>query len=404
MGFRINTNISAMNAHRNSIQTNLGLDKSLNALSSGLRINKAADDASGMAIANSLRSQANGLGQAIANANDAIGVTQTADGALEEYTKIIDTIRTKAIQAASDGQSLDTREKIQSDIDRLMEEAQNIATTTSFNGQSLLNGAFQNKSFHIGAYSGETVKLSIGDTQTDQVGEFAFIESDTGFGSATASSAAAGGTLTAVVTDDDGNVDTVTSGAIDLGAGAHESYEIVQAIVDAFNADAQTDGVDVRASIFELDDSAPDAPEYGIRLNSQYELTSIAIVDNNASDNLDATDIGTDAAVNLDNALSTVDVTTRESAEKAIIIADYALKDVDNTRSDIGSVQNQLESTIRNISVTQVNVQAAESQIRDVDFAAESANFAKLNILAQSGSYAMSQANAVQQNVLRLLQ
>ena len=104
------------------------------------------------------------------------------------------------------------------------------------------------------------------------------------------------------------------------------------------------------------------------------------------------------------NNFGTIDVTTREKAEKAIIIADYSLKDLDNTRSDIGSVQNQLESTVRNISVTQVNVVAAESQIRDVDFAAESANFAKLNILAQSGSYAMSQANAVQQNVLRLLQ
>jgi flagellin len=106
----------------------------------------------------------------------------------------------------------------------------------------------------------------------------------------------------------------------------------------------------------------------------------------------------------LTNNFGTIDVTTREKAEKAVTISDYALKDLDKTRSDIGSVQNQLESTIRNISVTQVNVQAAESQIRDVDFAAESANFAKLNILAQSGSYAMSQANAVQQNVLRLLQ
>jgi len=140
MGFRINTNVAAMNAHRNSVQTNLGLDKSLNALSSGLRINKAADDASGMAIANSLRQQAEGLGQAINNANDGIGVTQTADGALDEYTKIIDTVRTKAIQAASDGQTLDSRKKIQADINRLLEEAQNIASTTSFNGQTLLNG------------------------------------------------------------------------------------------------------------------------------------------------------------------------------------------------------------------------------------------------------------------------
>ena len=114
MGFRINTNIAAMNAHRNASMTNIGLDKSLNSLSSGLRINKAADDASGMAIADTLRQQAQGLGQAIMNANDGIGVTQTADGALEEYTRIIDVIRTKAIQAASDGQSFNSRIKIQS--------------------------------------------------------------------------------------------------------------------------------------------------------------------------------------------------------------------------------------------------------------------------------------------------
>ena len=402
MGFRINTNVSAMNAHRNSVQTNLGLDKSLNALSSGLRINKAADDASGMAIADTLRQQAQGLGQAIMNANDAIGVTQTADGALDEYTKIVDTIRTKSIQAASDGQTLDTRQKIQSDIDRLLEEAQNIAATTSFNGQTLLNGSFQNKSFHIGAYSGETVKLSIGNTQTDNVGEFALLESTIGFGASTAGSTAAGGSLSATVTNEDGTTDTVTATA-DLGAGAFEAYEIAQAVVDKFNAASQTAGADVRASLYEDPDSTGTTPQYGIRLDSSGDLSAVAITDNNASDGITAT-IAATATAGLDNNLSKVDVTTRENAEKAIIISDYALKDLDNTRSDIGSVQNQLESTIRNISVTQVNVQAAESQIRDVDFAAESANFAKFNILAQSGSYAMSQANAVQQNVLRLLQ
>ena len=113
-----------MNAHRNLDMTNLQLDKSLNSLSSGLRINKAADDASGMAIADSLRQQAQGLGQAISNASDGIGVTQTADGALEEYINIANTIRTKSIQAASDGQTLQTRSAIQEDIDRLMQEAQ----------------------------------------------------------------------------------------------------------------------------------------------------------------------------------------------------------------------------------------------------------------------------------------
>ena len=395
MGFRINTNVSAMNAHRNSSMTSLGLDKSLNSLSSGLRINKAADDASGMAIADTLRQQAQGLGQAIANANDGIGVTQTADGALEEYINISNTIRTKAIQAASDGQTLSTRKAIQEDIDRLMQEAQNIASTTSFNGQTLLNGAFQNKSFHIGAYSGETVNISIGDTQVSKVAEFAMVDGSTAIASAAGSATAASNsaTMTVTLTDADGVTSTVTA-TVNYSAGAHSSSEMAQGMVDAFNAEAQIAGADIRASVFELSSSTVDTPAYSIRLDSTNAFTTSAD---------GGTTIGA-ATKGLTNNFSTVDVTTRDGAEKAIIISDYALKDLDKTRSDIGSVQNQLESTIRNISVTQVNVTAAESQIRDVDFAAESANFAKLNILAQSGSYAMSQANAVQQNVLRLLQ
>ena len=388
MGFRINTNVTAMNAHRNSVNTNLELDKSLNALSSGLRINKAADDASGMAIANSLRSQSNGLGQAINNANDGIGVTQTADGALEEYTKIIDTIKTKSIQAASDGQTLDSRQKIQADIDRLLEEAQNIASTTSFNGQTLLNGGFENKSFHIGAYSGETVNISINDTQTANVAEFALSDGTTALAkdavSATLSIKTESGiTVEAKISTSTGNT----------------SLQNAQALVDAFNAAAQqgkdADGnviqSGVRASAIE---TTAGSGNYTVRLDSanDFDVTS------------DAGTGLTDADAGLTNNLGTIDVTTRANAEKAIIISDYALRDVDKTRSDIGSVQNQLDSTIRNISVTQVNVTAAESQIRDVDFAAESANFNKQNLLAQSGSYAMSQANAVQQNVMRLLQ
>ncbi len=170
MGFRINTNVAAMNAHMNSLNNNRALDKSLTALSTGLRINKAADDASGLAIANQLKSQASGLGQAIRNANDGINLAQTADGALEEYTNIINTVRTKAIQAASDGQTDKSRKAIQSDIDKLLEEAQNIAKSTSFNGQKLLSGAFTDKKFQIGAYSNETVSMNISDARINKVG------------------------------------------------------------------------------------------------------------------------------------------------------------------------------------------------------------------------------------------
>ena len=369
------------------------LDKSMEALSSGLRINRAADDASGMAIANTLRQQAEGLGQSIKNANDAIGVTQTADGALEEYTRIIDTVRIKAIQAASDSQNLDTRQKIQEDIDRLLEEAQNIASTTSFNGQTLLNGAFKNKSFHIGAYAGETVKLSIDNTQTDNVGEFAFYEG-AAYEATTASQAA--DTIYFGVRMDDLGGAVITTPTITLSQGEHSSLEIAQTLVDAFNEKAQSEGEDVKASVYETSTDG----KYGIRVYSNREIDYVDFQQGSQGGTFDD---NLDNLPTLNNNLSTVDVTTRENAEKAIIITDYALKDVDATRADIGSVQNQLESTIRNISVTQVNVKAAESQIRDIDFAKESANFAKLNILVQSGSYALSQANAIQENVIRVL-
>ena len=272
MGFRLNTNIGAMNAHRNATMNNVGLDKSLTALSSGLRINKAADDASGLSIANKLSSQSLGLGQAIRNANDANGLIQTADGALEEYTNILNRIRTLAVQGANDTQDSASRTYIGKEMIRLQSELNHIANETKFNGKTLLDSTITYK-FHVGAYKDETTDTVISDMNTDQV----FKDQISG-------------------------------------------------------------------------------------------------------------------------------LTTQDSAETIISMMDSALNTVANLRATLGAAQNQLESTVRNISVTQVNVTAAESQIRDVDFAAESANFSKHNLLAQSGSYAMSQANAVQQNVMKLLQ
>lgn len=170
MGFRINTNIAAMNSHSAATMNNRNLDSSLSKLSSGLRINTAADDASGLAIANSLRSQASSLGQAIANGNDAVGLIQTADGALSEYSNILDTIKTKSVQAASDTQNTASRLAIQKDIDALMKELNTIATTTSFNGQKLLSGNYTNKEFQMGANANETAKISISSAETNQIG------------------------------------------------------------------------------------------------------------------------------------------------------------------------------------------------------------------------------------------
>ncbi|MDM8537634.1 flagellin, partial [Desulfobacterales bacterium HSG17] len=166
----INTNIAALNAHRSMLKNDFQLGESLERLSTGLRINKAADDSSGMAIADSLRAQALGIGQAIRNANDGISVVQTADGALQESINIVNIVKTKAIQAASDGQSTSTRRAIQNDIDKLLKELDAIAKTTSFNGQKLLSGAFTNKAIQIGAFANETANISIGSTEANKVG------------------------------------------------------------------------------------------------------------------------------------------------------------------------------------------------------------------------------------------
>jgi flagellin len=477
MGFRINTNIGAMNAHRNSVQNNVALDKSLQRLSSGLRINTAADDASGLSIANQLKSQASGLGQSIRNANDGVGVMQTADGALDEYENILNTVRTKSIQAASDGQNKDSRKAIQNDIDKLMQEANNIAKTTSFNGQKLLDGGFQNKAFHIGAYSNETVDVSIANAQTNNIGRHIDATGSVGVdtkalatgnltintdaltaavavGATSADLGKAGDTVslahsadsawakavainavasktevTAIATTDATTSVAVASGTISAGQLTINGIDIGKVTVKASDSDsslmnainAQTDKTNVIATEVggKLELHSTDGSDIVVSgASSVSAITGQAVKvntgditlvsDHNVQMTAGASHVGFAVSAKLSkevsSTLSKIDVTTREGAEKAIRTADSALKQIDAIRSDIGSTQNQLESTIRNISVTQVNVKAAESQIRDVDFAAESANFAKHNILAQSGSYAMSQANAVQQNVLRLLQ
>ncbi|OCR93779.1 flagellin B [Campylobacter fetus] len=518
MGFRINNNIAAMSAHTNSVMNNRNLDSSLGKLSSGLRIQTAADDASGMSIADSLRSQANGLGQAVKNGNDAIGIVQTADKAMDEQIKILDSIKTKSIQAAQDGQSSDSRRALQNDISRLLEELDNIAKTTSFNGQQLLSGNFSNKEFQIGAYSNETAKVSIGATDSNSIGHTRFettmntvmnasvaealtvklsgidgfpagytfktissaelktdgykavaeqinaMADQTGVkanvnNTQVMSNAVAAGTIHGLkingvsigdVTVKAGDTDNVLVAAINakkdetgVTASVDKKGKLTLATNDgrAINVAVHTTagnfslagGAKVLSKagklyLGQLTFTRQDARDIKIGLNGLSAMSatgmstggSISLASvaskayNQASINLKYMNSGTieasvAKAMGFFNGGETATnqsggVNTFAGAQVMIDIAESAQKTLDKVRADLGSVQNQLISTINNISVTQVNVKSAESQIRDVDFAEESANFSKFNILAQSGSYAMSQANTVQQNVLRLLQ
>ena len=488
MGFRINTNVAAMNAHNNGVINNRALDSSLAKLSSGLRINSAADDASGMAIADSLRSQASSLGQAIRNANDAQSIIQIADKAMDEQIKILDTIKVKAIQAAQDGQSLESRTALQKDITRLMESLDLIANTTSYNGQALLSGAFTNKEFQIGAYSNQTVTASINSTISQKIGSSRFettgnlvsasavtitfvgagsggrdITLETGIVSSSANTglgalaniinknseltgitatATVISTMSAAITAGT-DITGLTINGISIGTfSAIAANDSEAQVVNAINARSLETGVtasitsDGRLELTSIDGRGivlsgnnPGgllSANYG-RLTLQNETGVDILVSGTGVTNFSA--IGEDtlnladmrsnitssqalaigALANSADAASIsggigVGVTSFEGAQATMTVADSARTLLDTIRADLGAVQNELLSTINNISVTQVNVAGAESQIRDVDFAAESATFSKHNILAQSGSYAMSQANAIQQNVLSLLQ
>ena len=479
MGFRINTNIAAMRAHSYSAQTNSKLSTSLAHLSSGLRIEKASDDAAGMSIANQLKSQADGLGQAVRNANDGIGLIQTADGALEEYSNILNTIKTKSIQAANDTNSTASRAALQADITKLVDQAQNIATQTQFNGQTLLDGTFTDKKLQIGAYSNETTSISAGNAQSTTIGAHVNQE---GAASTAATTAAPGaldatfsinGTVTGVSTVDSSSGANTTAhsagsawakaaqiNSVEGSTSVHAEAKTVVTGSAAVTAGTLTagagnnaliiNGVDIGTVSFSANDSngalrnAINAVSNQTNVKASISSGALVLTAEDGSDiTLGAVATSSDAEVHLgdttsdiynagkvtlssadavtvagtttasgftattystDKALNAIDVTSQAGAQDAILTAEFALKQVDALRSDLGSTQNQLESTVRNISVTQVNVQAAESQIRDVDFASESAEFNKQNILSQSGSYAMAQANAVQQNVMRLLQ
>lgn len=491
MAFQVNTNINALNAHAQSTFTQTSLSSSLQKLSSGLRINSAKDDASGMAIADNLRSQANTLGQAIRNTNDGMAIIQIADKAMDEQVKILDTIKTKATQAAQDGQTETTRKAIQADINRLVESLDNIAATTSYNGLSLLAGGFTNKEFQVGAYSNQTIRASIGATSSDKIGHVrteTYSDGKTGGGFGVASlsfttmgidrklesvvisnSAGTGlGVLAEAInrySDELGgvraeadvrlvgsglsaasnNYTNVTINGVNIGAiSGVSAHDADGRLIKAINAFKDTTGVeasitrDGQLQLTSVDGrginvsglSGTAAAAAGITAGSyagRLNLTQLGSNDINVTiggisgglETVSASSVTTlrniksefsDVQKNsigiYSNAASEMGagVTSLKGAMLVMDIAESAIKQLDTIRSDLGSVQQQMQSTINNITVTQVNVKSAESGIREVDFAQESANFSNLNILAQAGSYAMSQSNAAQQNILRLLQ
>jgi flagellin len=384
MGFQINTNMGALNAYRNLSNTQNDLNKSLEKLSSGFRINRAADDAAGLAISEGLRSQVGGLKVAARNAQDGISVVQTAEGALGEVHSILQRLRDLAVQAGNDSNNGAARDNIKKEADGLTSELSRISDSTNFNGISLLKGDVGNGgtglSFQVGAGASAdnqiVVDLAGADVST--------IAANLNFGTTTVQNAS-------------GNVATATAAAgswefsqggttvaVDMGAAG--GLNTTQDVVNKLNSDSG----------------------FATNFRADVDKDGALVVTSKSSGN-DAIALAAGAGGDLGGTTLTAGTTTlgfdsAASAKASITAIDEQIAAVSTARADLGAVQNRFESAIKTISVATENLTASESRIRDTDIAQEMVSFTRAQILSQAGTAMLAQAKSAPQSVLQLLQ
>ncbi|MGY2080446.1 flagellin N-terminal helical domain-containing protein [Modestobacter sp. SYSU DS0657] len=392
MGLTVNNNIAALNSYRNLSVTDSQMSKSLEKLSSGFRINRAADDAAGLAISEGLRSQIGGVKVAVRNTQDGISVVQTAEGALTETHKILQRMRDLSVQASNEGSlNGDAKKNIQSEIGQLKSELDRIASTTNFNGKSLLDGKY-NTSFQVGANAGETIGVSIG---TNMGAQGLGVEGVDVSAPATGGTAVVG-TPTAAADGTPSNV-TLSNAALDA-----EGF-------DALNGSISYNGksLDLASVKYGQDDNATTRlATLNTALTATFgknaDGTSAVSAANGTGLVITGTDPGTDPTAQ-QLADATVTFTAASGASVAIGKIDDAIKTVSTTRADLGAIQNRFEHTVNNLNVAVENLTASESRIRDTDMASEMTNFTRAQILTQAGTAMLAQANQAPQGILRLL-
>ena len=377
MAQTINTNISSLNAQRNLNSSQSSLAMSMQRLSSGLRVNSAKDDAAGLAIAERMNTQVRGLNVAARNANDGISLAQTAEGALGKVSDMLQRMRELAVQSANATNSNADRGALDAEVQQLKSEIDRVATTTSFNGRKILDGTFTNQTFQVGANSGEAISVAaIADVKTASLGTST---------RASLNSVAITSLSTAALTSA-ANM-TVNGTAIGaLGAAATVTDRANQ-LVTAINTVSATTGV--TAFI--------DTASNSIQLNSAANIT---LAEGTTTTAFFGTLTATAAAT---TGISSVDVLSSGSASLSLGTIDTALDAVNTARGTLGALQSRFETAIGNIQVTAENLSAARGRIMDADFAAETANLSRAQILQQAGTAMVAQANQLPQQVLTLL-
>ena len=470
----INTNIQSLNAQRNLSKTLMPLQTAMQRLSSGMRINSAKDDAAGLAIAVRMNSQMKGLTQAVRNANDAVSLVQTAEGAIDEMTNALQRIRELAVQSANASNTALDRGATDKEVQQLVAEVDRIATQTQFNNQTLLDGTLGSKAFQVGANAGQTISVALAQgLKAGQIGQIADSTATTatsvaivggdniqindnkiiatvagGAGQTTSSawsvanainaSGVSGVTATAVTGTTTSNV---ANKGIDFAAAA-DAYKLdingvtvfnytattapategltQQQLIDRINmyssqtgvgaalngtnieltaADGRDIGVDVTVTAGATAAFNADSTTHGfIELSSSDDIKITGDASNKLGFGAGATTITKDAQT-----LSNIDVKTVTGANNTMKRIDSALNVISNMRADLGAVLNRFQSTTANLSNVLENITAAHSRIMDADFAAETANITKAQILQQAGISVLAQANTLPQNVLTLL-
>ncbi|HAS63069.1 MAG TPA: flagellin B [Vibrio sp.] len=376
MAINVNTNVSAMTAQRYVNNATDGMQKSMERLSSGYKINSAKDDAAGLQISNRLTSQSRGLDMAVKNANDGISISQTAEGAMNETTNILQRMRDLALQSSNGSNSRSERVAIQEEVTALNDELNRIAETTSFGGNKLLNGQFGSKSFQIGSSSGEAVQLSMGNMRSDtaDMGGKSYVA---------ATGKAADWRVDSTATDITLDYTDVHGAAKSLTINAKEGDDIEQ-LATYINGQSE----DVKASVGE--DGKMQVFAATNKVDGDVTIAGAL-----------GTDLGFAAAKEV--TVADVDVTTVAGSQLAVSVIDGALKSVDSQRASLGAFQNRFGHAINNLENINENVNASRGRIRDTDYAKETTQMTKSQILQQASTSVLAQAKQSPTAALSLL-
>ncbi|HBN53524.1 MAG TPA: flagellin [Stenotrophomonas sp.] len=391
----INTNIMSLNAQRNLNTSGASLATSIQRLSSGMRINSAKDDAAGLAISERFTTQIRGLDVATRNANDGISLAQTAEGAMVEIGNNLQRIRELAVQSANATNSGTDRDALNAEVNQLLKEIDRVANQTSFNGTKLLNGDFSGALFQVGADAGQTIGInSIVDANIDALGKAGFAATQTSTNAVASGTATAAGNLSGL------SINGKAIAAVKVAVG-DTGADVQKKLASAINESMDQTGV--FASIDSTGKLKLESLKEGKDFTFTGTLSAVAGITTDTSGVAASATVATNVTANGSSFLKDLDISDFTGAQRALEIVDKALTSVNSSRADMGAIQNRFSSTIANLATTSENLSASRSRIRDADYAKETAELTRTQILQQAGTAMLSQANSSTQNVLSLL-